>query len=280
MYRSNTKERLDTKAWAKFWGVSVRTIQNWLKDGQPVERPLDMANLILRNPRPAKAALSKAHELIAKRDGALPADTKPAEDDRNFLSPSTGYAMEAATEPVAAFGVADLVAMKDKCGARMARCESMVPADMAGVTYWHGLYLKTLEAIKRDELHLKKMGLDDGQIISRAEFDRLLFAMGFWMLRSVDVDLKALAPKCVGLNFAEESYGVLDRYFVRTRFFSAFSKSITQESGVSLPLWAYDSLKAALETYWETDKGDPDDVAAYAEFEANLALRLGGGVNA
>ena len=148
--------------------------------------------------------------------------------------------------------------------------------DEAGVSFYLEKCLKVRKSIQDAEIHARKMGLDEGQIINRDEFERLMFAMGFWMLRGVDLDLKHLAPKLLELHFVEEAYGVLDRYFVRTRFLSAFSKSITQESGVSLPLWCYEILKATVDTFWETDALDPDDVKAYESFEAGIRAKMEG----
>ncbi len=269
--------RVNTKKWAEFWGVSVRTVQNWLKDGSPVEKPIAMANLILQNPRPAKKALAKAHELIARHEGLLP------DPERVKVGDSI-----AATTPLMDVGPRILIGDVDAGDtdlrstaawllAKAKACTELDPVDMSGFTYWHERYLKTDKAIRDAELHAKKMGLDEGQIINREEFERLMFAMAFWMMRGVEVDLKDLAPKCVGLEFVEVAYGVLDRFFVRARFFSAFSKSITQESGVSLPLWAYDGLKRAVDTFWETDLEDKDDVAAYDAFLAALRYQTEGG---
>jgi len=267
--------RVDTKKVAKEWGVSIRSAQNWVKAGRPVESPLKMANQILADGLGSAKAKSRAHELLAQHEGLVPGKGREGDDSREAAAPLFDLGPGLKIGDVDAEDV-DLRSTAVWCLAKAKECAGMSPVDMGGFTYWHERYLKTEKAIRDGELHAKRMGLDEGQIITRQEFERLLFAMGFWMLRGVDVDLKGLAPKLVGITFVEEARGILDRYLMRNRFLAAFAQAVAMESGVSLPVWAVELLKAAVDAFWETDEKDPDDVAAYAAFQTALRDRLEG----
>lgn len=271
-------KRLDTEKWADFWCVSRRAVQGWVKKGHPVDRPLAMADLILSWKSGSPAARSKALALAAESQGLL-GGSETLEDCDNIAASTP--AMDVVRTPKvgevgADGGGSDLESTANWCNRMMRRSADMQPPDTVSLNFYHDKLLKTRREIRDAEAHSRKMGLDEGAIINREEFERLLFAIAFWMMRGVDVDIDALAPKLKGLDFVGEIRMALDRFFVRSRFFSAFSKSITQESGLSLPVWAYKILEESVNVFWEVDMSDKDDVAAQEAFDAALKFRLEG----
>lgn len=154
--------------------------------------------------------------------------------------------------------------------------EAARTSNLALVEFWGKQFLRADKAQRDNELHAQKMGIDEGQIIPRADFSRLCHALAFWFLRGIDGDNAELAGKILDLQHLEVAHDVLDRYFMRNRFLGAFQKAISQESGVSLPRWAYSDLKAAVDAYFEVDPSDGEDVVSYDAFLVVLREMEGG----
>jgi len=265
--------RINTKDWAKYWGVSIRTIQNWVKSGHPVSDVLAMARLIISKRLGGKNALSKAHEVMLEHDKRIPAGEAAPKNDASDIS-SLGREREGPGLEAFEDEVVDLDRAGKYFWGKMK--EAARVGNSASETYYHDRWLKNEKAKRDSELHAKKMGLDEGLIISREEFARMVIAFAFWSVRSVELDLKHLSALCVDLPNQEVAWGVLDRHFMRKRFLAAFEKAATCKAGVSLPKWCMAELRRAVDMFFEVDTADEDDVTAYAAFEAAVGLNGGG----
>lgn len=254
-------KRIDTSKWAKFWKVSRRTVQNWVKATHPVSAPAEMARLIIASRLGGQAAWEVAQRVLGQI----------GENDSVEI-PLSAVRERGAAQP----GLDEVEAERadlDRASAwffAQMKEAMKIEGNLGLVTYYHERFLKTEKARRDAELHARKLGLDEGQIIGREEFARLLHALAFWLARGVEVDRAAMAPHFVGLSFVEEVYGVFDRVFMRRRFLGAFEGALGAKSGVSLPVWALAAIEAAVEAYWETDAADVEDVVAWAAWSAAL----------
>lgn len=254
--------RIDTAEWAEFWQVSRRAVQMWVKAGLPVDRPNQMAHHIISMKRPADGPRGKAEEiLLAARKGqevAGPGENVPPEAKEK---PKEELPPPVTEEEIEATAM-DLEAASKVCFIRLNN--AMKQGGQSSIRFWNSEFIRLQKAIRDQEAHARKMGVDEGSLLSRGDVCRIVWALAFWLMRGIDQDLPSLAPKVLGLTYEEEALDVLDRFFMRTRFLSPLHKAVTCPSGVSLPSWFYDTMKTAVEDFYEP--GDGEEAEEFESF--------------
>ena len=262
---------MDTAVWAEFWRVDRRSVQRWLKAGLPVDNPAEMARFILAMKRPADGPRGKAEEiLLLERKGAAappPAKAKSAEaESLPANTPEPAPRPDPLSEEEIEGAAVDLERASKVTFIRLSR--AIDQGDQSSIRFWNGEFIRLQKAIREEQMHARKMGLDEGQLLSKGEVCRLMWALAFWLCRGVEQDVFALAPKLLSLTFEEEVHSVLDRFFMRKRFLGPLTKAVTCPSGVSLPAWLVDTLREAVDDFYEPD-GD-EEMREFEDFMARF----------
>jgi hypothetical protein len=267
-YGAHTKDRAD------FWRVSVRTMQKWrcvpAPAGAPPAHAIEdpAAMLAWAGGLPA-ASYSKLTRTFRRRldelrvaaatgrpppTGSRPAPGAPDDPDRAaFLA-----ARAAAATPSAAGAPApnttylrDLIQERDFAIFKLQR---------ANTTNNLPVIKDTTEAITRlsgvihdEELRAQRLGREIGDIIPRADYERQLRALAYWLVRCVDDAKAALAPRlaaasATGPLFRQEVDALLEPVLLTTRVLEPLRRStdLPAGTGAALPPWALAAMRAAL----------------------------------
>ncbi len=112
------------------------------------------------------------------------------------------------------------------------------------------------------ELRAKKLGIDQGELLPRAECERMIFALGYWSLRATDLSLDSLMGQlklvAPGLD-GEHVRKILERELLSARFLEPFARASKIRNGVGLPDWFVAKMRTTCGDYLE--KGE----AAFTE---------------
>jgi hypothetical protein len=257
------KNRIDTAHWSDWWRVSRRAVQQWLKEGKPVSAPAAMARIILASPNPAAGPRGRAEEvLIAEKSGRLqdliagpkgeaapppagspPPPSAPAAEDPPPAGVEEDIDLEAEGADPDLRSLRAFYHRKLRGAARI--------NDQANLAYWESRFLAADKAIRSAELHERKLGLDQGAMLSRPEVERIVHAIAFWLVRGLDQDNKELCRRMLGLTFVEEGLAVLESVGLQRRLLVPFAKASTCDAGVKVPEWVVDSMREAVDDYCE-----------------------------
>ena len=248
---------IDRQAEAKFWDVTSETIRKWINAGHPVSDHKEMARVIMSFQRPHLPSLAVARKVLEDEPAQLSLvdfDSADLEDINNYQARAYFWAKYRSHEEQGQLTLAE---------------------------YYFKKYQEIGKTIRADEDHARKMGIDEGRIISREQLDSWIFAFAFHCVRGIEADVKHMASEIKrrielgdsDFDLENDTREQLDRFFMRRRFLTPFAKSVQDDSGVSLPKWVFEIIQNAVETFFEVDPQDDDDVAAFAKFKAALMNR-------
>jgi len=267
---------------AAFWRVDLRTIQRWVARTPPlpVDDPAAMLAWVASQPSVIQAKLS--HSFRRRIDELrLEAARAPASAATNDVGSSSAPPTGAPHDP-------------DRAAFLAARAAAATPT-AAGVPAPNTTYLRDLiqerdfaifklqranttnnlpvikdvtEAITRlsgvihdEELRAQRLGREIGDIIPRADYERQLRALAYWLVRTVDDAKAALAPRlaaasATGPLFRQEVDAILEPVLLTTRVLEPLRRSsdLAAGTGAALPTWALAAMRAALAAALE----DPD----------------------
>lgn len=122
--------------------------------------------------------------------------------------------------------------------------------------------------IHDEELRAQKLGREIGDILPRAEAERILRALPYWLLRSVDelladVCKRLAAASASGPLFIEEIRQLLEPALLSHRVLAPFARAAQINAGTTLPRWAVDAMRESLAATLE------DGAAAFAQLYAS-----------
>lgn len=267
---------IDTKKWASYWETSRRTVQNWLKAEYPVTEKQPMAELIIEKSLGGLKCREKAERILLERDGRSPSEND-AFENLSSLGKGKGL-LEPGIDEVVEEGV-DMRAASAWFWSKVVASSKL--NDRAAVSYWQDRYLKNEKAIRDAEVHARKMGVDEGEVITREVFSKWSYALAFALVRSVEVDQRGLVQQIAKDELEMATlYEPVERFLMRSRFLKAFSSSVERMSGVSLPRWFFEEISKGVEAFFECDRSDADDVEAWERYQAVLGKRLEGASHA
>ncbi len=107
--------------------------------------------------------------------------------------------------------------------------------------------------IHDEELRAQRLGREIGDIIPRADYERQLRAIAYWLVRSVDDAKAALAPRlaaasATGPLFRQEVDAILEPVLLTTRVLEPLRRAadLPAGTGAALPPWALAAMRAAM----------------------------------
>lgn len=119
------------------------------------------------------------------------------------------------------------------------------------IKFYSEQVIKFSNAVRQQKLMADKLGLEKGDLLARSQAELYFRAWAFWAMRAVDASLNDLSPRLVSLTFPEEVRAVLEPSLLNNRFLIPFVLATKVESGVSLPEWALDCVRDAVDDYIE-----------------------------
>lgn len=232
----------DTKALASFWRCTPRTIQNWRKKDFLIEDVFEMAHQIARTSKMPKGSIEKAQELLvlssneqtAKMPAESPQQQNPATPSFDFAESDEGMTMRA---------------YRDKISRQMNYAYEV--ENWAMVRSLEPSLIKANEMIMKEEAHLKKMGLDNLDVINREALERLLYQLVWSIVRGADATACKLSKSCVKLDFEEEVYFAVHPILMNSHYAVPILSMVAFSETVGFPAWVVDVIKEAFAEFHE-----------------------------
>jgi len=123
--------------------------------------------------------------------------------------------------------------------------------DQNQIKYWNELLLKTDESLRRTEAHQKKLGLESGETIDRAEMERILKAVIYAGNACVRAQIKEIAELLAAESSPNQIYQLLAPAILGGRIFEGFKALTKSQSQVKLPGWIVECMQSEGENYLE-----------------------------
>ena len=125
-------------------------------------------------------------------------------------------------------------------------------ADLADeVKHWNDLLLKTEKCIRESEAHIKKLGIDKGEMMPREEVERILAAIIYAGNACIRAQVKEIAEVLAAESSPAKLYEMLAPAILGGRIFEGFKAVAKSESQVKLPKWVIDCVQSEGENYLE-----------------------------
>ena len=262
---------------AAFWRVDLRTIQRWVARTPPlpVDDPAAMLAWVASQSSATQSKLSAAFRrridelrLEAARGSAAPvpagSSTPPEQaaplsqtdpDRAAFLaaratSPTSSGTGNTSTAAGTTF-LRDLIQERDFAIFKLQRANStnnlpVIKDTTEAITRLSGV-------IHDEELRAQKLGREIGDIIPRADYERQLRALAWWLVRCVDDTKAALAPRLAAASstgplYRQEVEAILEPVLLTTRVLEPLRRSVdlAPGTGAALPPWALAALRTSL----------------------------------
>lgn len=253
-YGARTKER------AEYWRVSQRTMQKMLaaRPPWPVE---DVAAMIRRVVALPAASQKKLTKEFRRRIDELRVQQERGGGTKFIADPD--YAEFLKTHADAAKADSNILAVLKTRRAFAAYKLELAQArgDLAGVKDATEQLRYISSVIYDEETLAQKLGREIGEQIPKAEFERLVRAVAYWLMRSVDDLLADVCPRLAAASgtgplFREEVRTIIEPALLSTRVLQPFTRAAQINAGTSLPIWCVASMRSAMESTLEHGVGE------------------------
>lgn len=212
---------------ADTFGVNQKMVSRWKQQGAPMDDLLALCKWIRLHRQRMPKELKQGIERIEKQAGknVIQAATPDAPSNRKTLEDFRDYYVEQ-------LNVATQASLPDE------------------VKHWNDLLLKTEKCIREAEAHIKKLGIDRGEMIPREEVERILKAMIYAGNACVRSQLKEIV-EVLAAETPARMYEMLAPAVLGGRIFEGFKALTKSESQVKLPLWVVECMQSEGENYLE-----------------------------
>ena len=125
-------------------------------------------------------------------------------------------------------------------------------ADLADeVKHWNDLLLKAEKCIRESEAHIKKLGIEKGEMMPREDIERILAAVVYAGNACVRAQIKEIAEVLAAESSPANIYEMLAPAILGGRIFEGFKALSKSESLVKLPAWVISCVQSEGENYLE-----------------------------
>lgn len=203
-------------------------VSRWKQQGAPMEDLLALCKWIRLHRQRMPKELKQGIERIERKAGknVIQAATPDAPSDRKTLEDFRDYYVEQ-------LNVATQASLPDE------------------VKHWNDLLLKTEKCIREAEAHIKKLGLESGETIDRAEMERILKAVIYAGNACVRAQIKEIAELLAAESSPNQIYQLLAPAILGGRIFEGFKALTKSQSQVKLPGWIVECMQSEGENYLE-----------------------------
>jgi len=125
-------------------------------------------------------------------------------------------------------------------------------ADLADeVKHWNDLLLKAEKCIRESEAHIKKLGIEKGEMMPREDIERILAAVVYAGNACVRAQIKEIAEVLAAESSPAKIYEILAPAILGGRIFEGFKALTKSDSQVRLPVWVISCVQSEGENYLE-----------------------------
>jgi len=226
----------DSESVAKFWGVTVRTVQRWRAAGMRPDSVVFMRNWARAQKRPAKAVVDKLTQL---------------DDDaaREELADVDLDSLEIDDDP--AGDIAALQRYKVYYDRKLAKAIATRRRD--DVRFYTDQLVKVSESVRKARIMADRLGLQFGEMLPREKVENWIRNFVWWMFRCVDAAKASMRPRLVSLDFEEEVEAVLEPALIDAAIYQPLVMSVGERSQVDLPPWFGEAVQRAVDEFFEED---------------------------
>ena len=211
---------------ADIFNVSQLMLSRWKQQGAPLDDHQALCKWLRINrqrmPKKLKDSIQRIErksstDVIQKAAPAEDADRKTLEDFRDYYVEQLNVATKE--------GLAD------------------------EVKHWNDLLLKAEKCIRESEAHIKKLGIEKGEMMPREEVERIIRAMIYGGNACVRAQIKEIAEVLAAESSPAEIYEMLSPAILGGRIFEGLKALTKSESQVSLPIWVVKCFQSEGENY-------------------------------
>ena len=228
---------------AKKWGVSVLTVQNWVKRGLPVQDDKALAESLSRGWTSNKVRV-RAIDILKGYAGEEEKEPE-AVVEAELKARKTALDVVSDLERNIAYYNQQLE--QGKRTANQAMVENAIKQ--------HGNLALTLIRVRK-ELH--KMGEESGNTIAKAECVRILKAIGSRASVAIGRLKEVLGKAVVGAATVEDAANRVEPELVRGLFFEPFRAAGLVAANCGLPGWVVEALRETVGDYVEEGEKEFD----------------------
>ena len=205
---------------ARKYGVSTRTISRWLVDNAPLDNDDAMIRWFSGRPNlppSVRQWLTKVTAEKAILDSPVLQDNKTLEERREEL---------------------------DKLLDEALRTHNVAEAKILTE-----LLVKIDESIRRSEAHAKKIGLDNGETITREKCEQILEYVFYAGNACIDSHLQQICDKLADMESAQDIYHFLKPVLTGGYLFSGIDKMAKVKTAIAIPPFIVDVAKLSSKEY-------------------------------
>jgi hypothetical protein len=229
---------LDSRA--KEVGCSTPTLTTWRRAGAPISDDAPLRDwLVSVGKRVPDALLRRINEAGEKEDPAAPKSDPAAWEE--FLK-QAGAKLD--DNPKAALG--ELTRARGFASFMWERAAKA--GNRSEVKFWADQLAKFEGVLHDAQLRAKKLGIDSGDLLPKAEVERIAWALAFWLMRSTDQHLDALTSKLSKLfpgAAPEDIRRALEPELLTDRWLVPFAKAAKIQAGTTVPDWLVSKMREA-----------------------------------
>ncbi len=234
MSSESTQPSVQTAAIAKRFGVTQRTAQRWVKrwGAEVVGDQAILARELLGDAKTPAAVRRIAATILA--DLALESGAVAEVDVSGDPEKAAGNLRSRLN------GLEKHLDWVD----RQLRVAQSIHNQVDVLTYSR-LYRELNGAVVANRLAQAKLGIDTGELIARAEFARLVYAIASRAALGIQRTRDKVAPTLVHLD-TEEVAERLEPTLIAELFMAPFARAANLAAGVGLPSWIVDEIRRAV----------------------------------
>lgn len=208
------------------FGVDQKMVSRWKQQGAPLDDFQSLCKLLRLNrqrmPKELKDNIQRierkaSSDVIQKSVATEAADRKTLEDFRDYYVEQLNVATKE--------GLAD------------------------EVKHWNDLLLKAEKCIRESEAHIKKLGIEKGEMMPREEIQRIIRALIYGGNACVRAQVKEIAEVLAAESSPAEIYEMLSPAILGGRIFEGLKALTKSESQVRLPMWVVECFQSEGENY-------------------------------
>ena len=208
------------------FGVDQKMVSRWKQQGAPLDDFQSLCKWLRLNrqrmPKELKDNIQRierkaSSDVIQKSVATEAADRKTLEDFRDYYVEQLNVATKE--------GLAD------------------------EVKHWNDLLLKAEKCIRESEAHIKKLGIEKGEMMPREEIQRIIRALIYGGNACVRAQVKEIAEVLAAESSPTEIYEMLSPAILGGRIFEGLKALTKSESQVRLPMWVVECFQSEGENY-------------------------------
>ncbi len=250
-----------TRDLAVYWRVTERTIARWRAKGAPLHDIAGMLEWSRDREKLPRAFIDRIAYLTGapEDDGDKRPDTEEARPLDGSPDPNWAEFEKQARGDDPKLAMEKIARARDYAAFRFEKAAAK--SDRSGMKFYGDLLAKMESVLHDAQLRAKKLGLDEGQLLPRGEVERIAWALAYWALRAVDLNLDALSVRFEKLGLSSAAAReVLEPELLSDRFLVPFARAAKIQGGTELPEWLVAKMREACGDFLEKGEAEFDAV--------------------